>query len=247
MQRNKKGNENMTAKDQDDLYKLIQELKRDLMEYFDLIIRRLARLRMLEERLDIIEEYITDIKGRFRKIEYTLGEILEKERRITPPIYAPRLETPRRITGIREEKPVTVVKPLELPSREIPTRTTAKPIETEAPIKTTPTVAQPKIERKPKVTVTTTITEEDLASKYSKLTQTEKQILKVLIRNPDLRGGTSIARKIGKAREHTCRLLKKLAQEGFLIRDESVWPYAYIVPEKVKQMVMLEEQLNITA
>ncbi|MCS7385982.1 MAG: hypothetical protein NDF55_04520 [archaeon GB-1867-005] len=238
----------MTAKGQDDLYQLIQELKRDLIEYFDLIIRRLARLRMLEERLDILEEYITDIKGRFRKIEYILADILEKERKVTPPIYAPTIERPRRrVAGIREERSVAVIRPLEEAPREVVAKPVTKHVRTDISAEKAPTVTQPKMEEKPKITITKEITEDDLAIKYSKLTQTEKQILKVLIRNPNLRGGTSIARRIGKAREHTCRLLKKLTQKGFLIRDESVWPYAYFVPEKVKQMVMLEEQLNVTS
>lgn len=86
--------------------------------------------------------------------------------------------------------------------------------------------------------------EEEIINKVNTLSKTEKQIIKILVKNPDIKGGTALAKRIGKTREHVSRLLKKLANEGILIRDEKVWPYKYVVPEKVKQYIILENDIT---
>lgn len=231
-------------KSQNDIYKIINELRRDMLEYFEIIVRRLSRMRALEERLDIIEEDITDMRSKFRRLESFLKEIIEKERYTeeVPRTIYPR---PRRTIEIPRapiEQPV--IEPIK-PKKEEKREATVElpPIRPKLEAKKEKKVAH-LIQKQPFKKVTPQVTEEDLGAKISKLTQTERQIIKVLIRYPNLKGGTSIARKIGKAREHTCRLLKKLTEKGLLIRDESVWPYAYKVPEKVKQIIMLEEELG---
>jgi DNA-binding transcriptional ArsR family regulator len=70
------------------------------------------------------------------------------------------------------------------------------------------------------------------------LNPTEIAIIKYLIENPGTRSATPIAQSIGKAREHVARTLKKLAEEKLIIRDESTWPYTYIVPDDVKKMIL---------
>ena len=69
------------------------------------------------------------------------------------------------------------------------------------------------------------------------LNPTEVSIIKFLIDNPGTKSATPIAQKIGKAREHVARTLKKLAEEKKIIRDETTWPYTYIVPENIKKDV----------
>ena len=69
------------------------------------------------------------------------------------------------------------------------------------------------------------------------LNQTELAIIKYLVDNPSTKSATPIAQTVGKAREHVARTLKKLADEKKIIRDESTWPYMYIVPEEVKKIV----------
>ncbi len=204
-----------------EFHKVIQELRRDIFEYLELILRRLSKLRSLEERLDMIEDDITNIRGRIRKIEFAIEELSNNIKKAEE--YKERIGyMPRGVGRIEEAISREVVR--------VPLRKT--------------TLARKEIEERKKATSISQVTESDLMSQYAKLTQTEKQIIKLLIKHPELRGGTSIAKRIGKAREHACRLLKKLYEKGFLERDESVWPYAYRVPEKVKQIVMLEEQLE---
>jgi len=67
------------------------------------------------------------------------------------------------------------------------------------------------------------------------LNQTEIAIIKYLMDNPGTKSATPIAQTIGKAREHIARTLKKLADENKIIRDETTWPYTYVVPEEVKK------------
>lgn len=227
---------------QNDVHKIINELRRDMTEYFEIIIRRLSRIRALEERLDMIEEDVTDMRSKIRRLESFLKEIIEKEKyieEIPRPIYT-RPKRTFEISGITMERTAEMQRAIE-EKKEIPVKIpSAKPKEpVRENVKTTSV-----IEKLGNKEVTSQITETNLAHKLSELTQTEKQIIKVLIKYPNLKGGTSIARKIGKAREHTCRLLKKLAERGLLIRDESVWPYAYKVPERIKQLIMLEEELG---
>ena len=69
------------------------------------------------------------------------------------------------------------------------------------------------------------------------LNQTEIAIIKYLIDNPGTKSATPIAQTIGKAREHIARTLKKLADEKKIIRDETTWPYTYVVPEDIKKLV----------
>lgn len=69
------------------------------------------------------------------------------------------------------------------------------------------------------------------------LNQTELAIIKYLVNNPNTKSATPIAQAVGKAREHVARTLKKLADEKKIIRDETTWPYMYIVPEEVKKIV----------
>lgn len=100
------------------------------------------------------------------------------------------------------------------------------------------------IYEKPKITEKTERAEgEDIIDKINTLTETEKQIIKIIAKDPDIKGGTALAKRIGKTREHVSRLLKKLANEGILIRDEKTWPYKYIVSEKVKQYILLEDNV----
>jgi len=243
-----KGYEIMSSLTRNDMAKELQELKRDIMEYFDLIIRRLTRLRMIEERLDTIEEYLAGLRRRVRRMEILLKDYTLETQHITsikeaePLIQRPSIQltaTPMRRLGEIENVPETKETKTE-------TKIIVSPIRQKKTVKAT----ERKMKEKAKETASqiTSLTQqqsEDILSKLDKLTITEKQIVKILAKNPELRGGTAIARKIGKAREHTSRLLKKLAEEGILVRDESVWPYRYIVPENIKQYIILEDQLKI--
>jgi len=65
------------------------------------------------------------------------------------------------------------------------------------------------------------------------LTTTESQILQILLTE----GGKTapeIEKKIGKTREHTSRLMKKLWQEGYVERDTHTIPFTYRPTKELK-------------
>lgn len=73
-----------------------------------------------------------------------------------------------------------------------------------------------------------------------KLNKTDRLILKVLIETPELGklGASKIASAIGKGREHTTRRLKTLTDMGYLVRDETKWPYEYKISESKTEEIM---------
>ncbi|RLE48999.1 MAG: hypothetical protein DRJ31_06055 [Candidatus Methanomethylicota archaeon] len=94
-----------------------------------------------------------------------------------------------------------------------------------------PKEAKPIAKAKPKAAKTTR------EKAQEGLSQTEIQILKYLAENPGTRSATPIASAIGKAREHVARTLKKLSDLGYVVRDESTWPYTYMLSEEAKKIL----------
>lgn len=72
-------------------------------------------------------------------------------------------------------------------------------------------------------------------------TETEVVVLRMIRDSPEKREAPLIAREIGKSREHTARLLKKMSDAGYLTRKEEVWPYTYVLTERAQHF--LESQL----
>ncbi len=72
-------------------------------------------------------------------------------------------------------------------------------------------------------------------------TETEVAVLRMIRDSPEKREAPVIAREIGKSREHTARLLKKMSDAGYLTRKEEVWPYTYVLTERA--LNFLQNQL----
>ena len=68
-------------------------------------------------------------------------------------------------------------------------------------------------------------------------TETEIAVLGMIRDSPEKREAPVIARVIGKSREHTARLLKKMSDAGFLTRKEEVWPYTYVLTERAQRLL----------
>jgi DNA-binding IclR family transcriptional regulator len=68
-------------------------------------------------------------------------------------------------------------------------------------------------------------------------TETEIAVLKMIRDSPEKREAPVIAREIGKSREHTARLLKKMSDAGFLARKEEAWPYTYVLTERAQRLL----------
>jgi len=72
---------------------------------------------------------------------------------------------------------------------------------------------------------------------YNQLTETEIEVLRMIV---DIGEGSvpEIREKIGKTREHTARLLKKLYDKGFIDRNTSRMPYRYVIRKEIKDLIL---------
>jgi DNA-binding MarR family transcriptional regulator len=70
---------------------------------------------------------------------------------------------------------------------------------------------------------------------FSISTETEMIILQFLM-TEGAKTAPEVEHKIGKTREHTARLMKKLWQEGYIERDTHRIPYIYRINENFKKM-----------
>ncbi len=68
---------------------------------------------------------------------------------------------------------------------------------------------------------------------FANLTETERDILQFLT-NEGAKTAPEVEKRVGKTREHTARLMKKLWQEGYIERDTHKIPYVYQTTENFK-------------
>ncbi len=73
------------------------------------------------------------------------------------------------------------------------------------------------------------------------LTETELEVLALI---EEIGEGTvpEIRERIGKTREHTARLLKKLYERGFIDRNTSGMPYRYSVRKEIKELIQQQKE-----
>ncbi|MEM2128568.1 MAG: hypothetical protein QXN86_02780 [Candidatus Methanomethylicaceae archaeon] len=188
----------------------------------------LALLRRdLVERLRRIEEYITFLESDIGRIRLDLQRINDKIS-----------DFAGRDAGYAKTGSIsTIPKPQETIKTE--------PIRIQAPVQPQNLIQeqQPTIAATPTpTTMQSPIPVQKASERKESLNQTEIAIIRYLIENPGTKSATPIAAAINKAREHIARTLKKLADEKKIIRDETTWPYSYVVPEEIKKMVLEETQ-----
>ncbi len=73
------------------------------------------------------------------------------------------------------------------------------------------------------------------------ITETEMHVLKMIV---DLGEGTvpEIKDVIGKTREHTARLLKKLYEKGYIDRNTSSMPYRYSIRKEIRELILEQNE-----
>ena len=95
-----------------------------------------------------------------------------------------------------------------------------------------------KIQQTPRLEGKETIIQtEDLL--LSRITETERWVLRMLVEEGSLTA-PKVEKKIGKTREHTARLMKKLWQEGYIERDTHRMPFSYRPTKKLKKLLKKE-------
>src|SRR2546427_13181751 len=62
-----------------------------------------------------------------------------------------------------------------------------------------------------------------------------------MLANEGPKSAPEIGRVVGRSREHTARLMKKLYQEGYIRRDQTRIPFRYSLVERVKQTFKKQE------
>jgi len=70
----------------------------------------------------------------------------------------------------------------------------------------------------------------------SKLTPTEMKVLKMLA-SEGAKTSRQIEQVLGKTREHTARLMKKLYVEGYVERNSERLPYVYRINERIRKAI----------
>lgn len=75
----------------------------------------------------------------------------------------------------------------------------------------------------------------DVGSLPSITTPTELEALSLLARE-GAKTAPEIGRLVGRSREHTARLMKKLLDEGYVLREQTRIPFRYSLSERVKQV-----------
>jgi len=102
-----------------------------------------------------------------------------------------------------------------------PVRSVAQTAVSQSSIRTDPSVVQP-------------------GSLNSITTPTELQVLTLLV-SQGPKSAPEIGKSVGRSREHTARLMKKLFDEGYVRRDQTRIPFRYSTVERVKQSFMKPE------
>jgi DNA-binding MarR family transcriptional regulator len=74
-------------------------------------------------------------------------------------------------------------------------------------------------------------------------TPTELQVLTMLA-NEGPKSAPEIGRIVGRSREHTARLMKRLFEEGYIRRDQTRIPFRYSLVERLKQSFVKQEARN---
>src|SRR5438552_19170079 len=83
----------------------------------------------------------------------------------------------------------------------------------------------------------------ELGTLPSITTPTELQVLTMLA-NEGPKSAPEIGRVVGRSREHTARLMKKLYEEGYIRRDQTRIPFRYSLVDRVKQTFKKQETMD---
>lgn len=78
----------------------------------------------------------------------------------------------------------------------------------------------------------------------SQLNPTELRVLEMLDKQGEMTA-PQIMRKIGKTREHTARLLKKIYEDGFIDRTTDGLPYKYTMRKELKELLKEQEKTRV--
>jgi len=188
------------------------------------------------ENQDIAKLFFDAFSSRLGSLEASLRDLsVEVERlkisgdqsKLSDLVLLERLQKTEKLLGeslnwIKQVADVVLQVPAATPSRSIaiedgsePVRSGSQSTVNQSPLLTDPSVVHP-------------------GSLNSITTPTELQVL-TLLADEGPKSAPEIGRFVGRSREHTARLMKKLFDEGYVRRDQTRIPFRYSTVERVKQ------------
>jgi len=105
---------------------------------------------------------------------------------------------------------------------------------------------KPSAERAPMTVDPTPSLSTGRGSGLSRLNSTELTVLDLLEREGEMTV-PRIRERIGKTREHTARLLKKLYDNGFIDRVTGSMPYKYRIRKELKDLLVEQKRMDVAA
>jgi predicted transcriptional regulator len=188
------------------------------------------------ENQDIAKLFFDAFSNRLGSFEASLRDLsVEVERlkisgdqsKLSDLVLLERLQKTEKLLGeslnwIKQVANVVLQVPAATPSRSITIEGGSEPVKSglqstvnQSPLLTDPSVVQP-------------------GSLNSITTPTELQVL-TLLADEGPKSAPEIGRFVGRSREHTARLMKKLFDDGYVRRDQTRIPFRYSTVERVKQ------------
>jgi predicted transcriptional regulator len=188
------------------------------------------------ENQDVAKLFFDTFSRRLSAFEFGLKDLAAEveqlkvsgdQSKLSDLVLLERLQKSERLLGeslrwIKEVADAVLRGPIEVPaiSKGIeetsePSRSILQSTVVQSPARTDPSVVQP-------------------GSLNSITTPTELQVL-TLLADQGPKSAPEIGRVVGRSREHTARLMKKLFDEGYVRRDQTRIPFRYSTVERVKQ------------
>src|SRR5881628_595903 len=178
---------------------------------------------------DVFSSRLSSFEGSLKDlaIEFERLKISGDQSKLSDLVLLERLQKTEKLLGeslnwIKEVADTVLRTPATIPpvAREVEkeselVRPSLQSTTVQPPIRTDPSVVQP-------------------GSLNSITTPTELQVLTLLAAEGP-KSAPEIGKLVGRSREHTARLMKKLFDEGFVRRDQTRIPFRYSTVERVKQ------------
>jgi predicted transcriptional regulator len=195
------------------------------------------------ENQDIAKLFFDAFSGRLGSLEVRLMDFsVEVERlrlsgdqsKLSDLVLLERLQKTEKVLGeslnwIKQIADAVLRVPARTSTRNIVVEEASEPVKSslqstvnQSPLRTDPSIVQP-------------------GSLNSITTPTELQVL-TLLANGGPKSAPEIGRFVGRSREHTARLMKKLFDDGYVRRDQTRIPFRYSTVERVKQSFTRPEE-----
>ena len=180
--------------------------------FFDTFSNRLGSFEASLKNLSVEVERLKISGDQSKLSDLVLLERLQK----TEKLLGESLNWVKQVADVVLQVPVAAsTRSMTIEEESEPVRSSLQSTVNQSPLLTDPSVVQ-------------------LGSLNSITTPTELQVL-TLLADEGPKSAPEIGRFVGRSREHTARLMKKLFDEGYVRRDQTRIPFRYSTVERVKQ------------